>query len=117
MAFDIEAALVSWIAERAGVPAFGAVPEDGPPRFVTIERTGGPTSLGVDRPTVAVQVWAGSRADASGLALAIRRLAVERMAQEVAQVSSCTANATYDFPDPKSRRARCQLVLDIVSRP
>ncbi|WP_041239482.1 hypothetical protein, partial [Gordonibacter pamelaeae] len=67
--------------------------------------------------TVAVQAWAESPAAAMGLALKIRRLAVERMAQEVAQVSSCKADATYSFPDPKSRRARCQLVLDIVSRP
>ena len=115
--FDIEAALVGWLAERTGVPAFGSVPEDKPPEFLTVERTGGATALGIDRPTVAVQAWAESPAAAMGLALKICRLAVERMAQEVAQVSSCKADATYSFPDPKSRRARCQLVLDIVSRP
>ena len=104
--FDIEAALVGWLAERTGVPAFGSVPEDKPPEFLTVERTGGATALGIDRPTVAVQAWAESPAAAMGLALKIRRLAVERK-----------ADATYSFPDPKSRRARCQLVLDIVSRP
>lgn len=113
--FDVERELVEWLPKKVGVPCAADVPDPRPERFVTVERTGGDTSLGVDRPLLAVQAWAGSRLDASRLASAVAT-ALVLDSWEIPQVCRCRVTSTYNFPDPESRQARYQLDVEMVTR-
>lgn len=117
MAFDVVGALVALIPEKVGCPAFAEVPERLPHRFVTVERTGGGSTLGVDRPALAMQVWGEGNADAARPALELRDWLVTRCALEVPQVCRCTVEGLYSFPDPSQRRSRYQLSVYLVTRP
>ena len=113
--FDIVQALVEWLPAVLGVPCLAEVPESKPEAFLTVERTGGATSLGKDEPNVAVQAWAMSRADAAFLAgNAARALALG--ATRIPEVCSCRVGSTYAFPDPESRRPRYQVDAHFVTR-
>lgn len=116
MAFDIEQALVEWLPGRCGAPCFAEVPGRRPARFLTVERTGGGSSLGVDRPLLAVQAWGRSAADASELAMAARD-ALVLDSWEIPEVCRCSVSSIYRFPDPDSRAARYQLDVEAVTRP
>ncbi len=117
MAFDVIEALVSWVPGALGVPCFARVPPDTPGVFATVERTGGAYSVGLDRPTLAVQAWAESEIAASRLALGLRDALALRLARDVPQVCRCSVRSIYSFPDPDQRRARYQLVVEMVTRP
>lgn len=117
MAFDVVAALVAWIPAAVGVPAFAEVPEKRPGEFVTVERTGGGFSLGIDRPALAVQAWGQSNAGAADLALRLRDAIALRCAREVPQVCRATVEGLYSFPDPDSRQSRYQLSVYMTARP
>lgn len=113
MAFDIEQALIEWLPGELGVPCYAEEPADMPESFATIERTGGATSLGVDRPLIALQLWAPSRAEASALA-ALARTALVMRSWKVPHICRCAVSSSYNFPDPDSRRARYQLDLELT---
>lgn len=115
-AFDIEQALVEWLPDKLGVPCSAEVPDPRPDAFVTVERTGGGSSLGVDRPFLAVQAWGASAAEASELALSARD-ALVLDSWEIPEVCRCTVSGVYRFPDPDSRQARYQLDVEAVTRP
>lgn len=111
-AFSVTEALVSWLLAM-GYEASSDVPGDQPGEFVTVERTGGPASSFVDRPTVAVQCWADTDERAEALSHEVRL----RMLTELPPrgVHSVRANAgPYKFNDPATRRPRYQLVLDVA---
>ena len=95
-----------------GLVSFGAIPEDRPGRFITVERTGGARDRLIDHPTFAVQVWAESRATAATLAdLVADRIRDGFILQpEVAAVDVTTA---YNWPD-ESGQDRYQLVVTAV---
>lgn len=116
MAFDIEQALVGWLPDKVGAPCFAEVPGDRPGRFVTVERTGGEASLGVDRPSLAVQAWGATSAEASELAIAVRD-ALVLDSWELPEVCRCSVTSIYRFPDPDSRQSRYQLDVEAVTRP
>lgn len=121
-AFDIEQALVEWLPGKLGVPCLAEVPSgrDGPggrpEAFVSVERTGGESSLGVDRPLLAVQAWGRSAAEASELALRVRD-ALVLDSWEMPEVCRCSVTGIYRFPDPDSRQSRYQLDVEAVTRP
>jgi hypothetical protein len=117
VAFDVVAALVAWLPGAVGAPAFAEVPGERPGEFVTVERTGGGFSVGVDRPALAVQAWAASNAEAAGLALRLRDALALRCAAEVPQVCRCGVEGLYSFPDPDSRQSRYQLSVYMTTRP
>lgn len=113
--FDIEYALIGWTRDELGVPCAATPPKDRPARFVTVERTGGASSLGVDRPVVAFQCWAPKNEGAAALAGALRRALVER-ATAVPEICRASVDGCYRFPDPDSRMARYQVVASFVTR-
>ncbi|MDD7465488.1 MAG: hypothetical protein PUK59_04555 [Actinomycetaceae bacterium] len=108
----IEARLVAFYSQlEDGVTAFTSVPEKRPARFITIERTGGATDRFIDSPQIAVQAWAGTRAQAQNLAYTARLAAQElRLEPWCAFVN---LGGLYDFPDPESKHARYQFTLEI----
>ncbi|MBS6363798.1 MAG: hypothetical protein KH427_00870 [Actinomycetaceae bacterium] len=93
--------------------AYGDVPEKRPDRFITVERVGGVRGLHMDRPLLAVQAWAGSRAQAMILADQLAALFTSVLPLEKT-VASSTVSSLYNFPDPLSRAARYQLTLNLI---
>lgn len=108
----IEADLYDFLTANITVPAFATVPKDRPKRFVTFERTGGSIDTFRDLPTFAIQSWAQTVAEAAALADEVR--AVLPRLVELADVAKVTVGGTYNFPDPGTKQARYQTVVDLV---
>lgn len=70
--FDILAFIRDRIANATGLTCATEVPANRPDRFVTIYRDGGGRREHVDNPTITVQTWGASEADAYELALQVR---------------------------------------------
>lgn len=112
MAFDVEAALISFLQTETGVATFADVPNPRPAEFLTVERTGGPrTDLVVDNPMIAVQCWSTSRARASQLARVVDS-ALMVFAYEP-HIHKVERTSLYNFPDERGNQARYQLVVQI----
>ena len=116
VAFDVVAALVFWIAGKSGVPAYAEVPKTRPSSFVTVERTGGGSELGIDRPNLAIQAWAPTNAEAASLALKVRDALIKECAFEIPKVCRCSVQGLYSYPDPDSRSSRYQLSVYMTTR-
>lgn len=110
---NVETALVEWLTGE-GVAVSMDVPSKRPPRFVTVERTGGSPDRWLDRPTVAVQVWGESRVKAADYASAVCSL-LWRFAVEHPRVGRLSLSGPYNFPDPDSRQARYQIAATFVT--
>lgn len=113
---NVEQRLADWLGGALSVPVFWSVPESRPPSFVTVERTGGARdSQAIDRPTVAIQCWAGTRAEASCLAYEVDSL-LPSFAREKG-VCSVRRNSLVNWPDidGTGSRPRYQIVVDLVT--
>lgn len=116
MAFDVIAALVTYLSEKAGVKCFTYPPAKRPDEFITIERTGGAYTLGKDEPNLAIQCWSNSETGAYTLALTLRE--VLRMSREyIDQICKVEIGTIYNFPDPDSKMWRYQIDVYLVTRP
>lgn len=111
---SIEEALIGWLPEATGLPAYAEPPAERPAEFLTVERVGGPTSATLDMPSLAIQAWAATRARAEEIAADARLMVVGRAAEFIPGLASATATASYPFPDPDSRSARYQVSIDLV---
>lgn len=110
---NIETKIIEYLTEK-GHKAYANVPRKRPETFVTVERTGGGfDSVIIDRPTVAVQMWAPSRLAASELAYAVRDNILKM--NELVGISKVSLNALYNFPDADSGTNRYQAVFDFVT--
>ena len=109
--FSVTGALVSWLSSL-GYSASTRVPADMPGELVTVERVGGRVASYVDRASVAVQAWAATDAEAEALANEVR-LDVLTSAPPAGIHSVRVESGPYQFFDPKTRRARYQLVLTV----
>jgi hypothetical protein len=107
---DVESFLIDWFGKIFTVPCYGDVPRDRPERFITVERTGGPHELAMDRPTLAIQCWAQSRAQASVLAQTVC-LALDELDAEP-EVFYAKITGPYNFPTAE-QEPRYQLVLNM----
>lgn len=113
---NIEEHLASWLDARMGVPVLWEVPNPRPSSFVTVERTGGQRdSVVVDRPVLAIQCWAASRAEASRLAYEVDAL-LPGFACEPG-ITKASRNSLYNHPDTDGAkiRPRYQIVADLVT--
>ena len=113
---NVETTTVDFLTEHpalAGVLVSMQVPRQRPPRFVTVERTGGPEERYRGIPTLAVQVWAADRFLASELALVVQA-ALQEMVQR-ADIARVSVPNVYNFPDPDSGQARYQLTVELVT--
>ncbi len=105
----IESALAELLPEATGFPWFGNVPDERPARFGTFERTGGGIESGVvDRPMVALQTWAPTKAEAEAMADATAR-AVRGLAGR-GGIRHAAVESAFSFPDDKGRCGRYQVV-------
>lgn len=110
MAFSIVQALIEWLPGEIGAPAHDAAPDPRPRKFATIERVGGESGVGIDRPVLAVQLWAPTAAEAEELALECRD-ALNLRAASIPRVHGAHASSPVSFPDPDSRSARYQITV------
>ena len=111
---DIEAVLIAWLAKELGLPVSADVPDPRPKTFITVERVGGARdSVVVDRPSVAVQCWASSRAQAATLAYRVSAL-IPRLAF-IDRVARAEQDTLYNFPDLEGGNPRYQVVIDLVT--
>lgn len=100
----IEETLVAFL-NAAGLPARAGAkaPAEWPASFYTVERTGGAGDFRADRPTVAVQAWAPTLAEAQGLIAAADRAILAGLADGF-PVTSCKRTGLARFPvDGKPR--------------
>lgn len=116
MAFDVIAALCSYLPQKTGVPCYSNVPKTRPDEFLTIERTGGGYELGKDEPNLAIQCWSTTESMAYTLALAVRE-AVRLSREYVDQICRVEIGSIYNFPDPDSKMWRYQVNVYLVTRP
>lgn len=109
--YDVEAIVVEYLSENLTCSVSSEVPNPRPDYLVTVERTGGPMALGIDRPTIALQAWAPTRFEAQKLGN--RVCATISDIDELACVSQVTINSFYNFPTEHDEQ-RYQLIVDLV---
>lgn len=115
MSFNVEASLIAWLPDKVGAPAYAQVPDPRPDAFLTVERTGGIATIGIDNPTVAVSAWAETAYEASQLALKVRD-AMLMDAVEIPQIRHVdVGSGPYSDPDSESRMQRYQTVFNMVT--
>lgn len=111
---DIEELLTEYLSEQLDLHVSGDVPVDKPDEFVTFEVTGGGFGdLVLDYPTVAIQCWSDSRANAKNLARKVDTL-IKKMPSVYFDITSAERNSLYNFPDPQSHKPRYQIVVDFI---
>ena len=111
---NVEKLIIDHInASAFGIHATQQVPADRTDEFVTVERVGGPRPQHWDRPLVVVQVWAGSRWDASEAAYELANV-LDTLVDEPL-VARVAIQSIVNLPDPESGQARYQITLDLVT--
>lgn len=115
MMTTIESELVAFLKDALpDVYVAADVPADRPDYFITLERTGGGLDNVVrDTPTVAIQAWAPTRAEAMALAEDVRD-AMDAF-KYAPYICRCSLNGMYNYPTSHAE-PRYQLVYDIVMR-
>lgn len=108
---DIEATVIRYLSTKVGYLVASDVPNPRPDYMVTVERTGGPCEYGIDRPTMAIQCWAPTRAEAASLVYEVSD-ALEGIT-EIEEVVQLSINSTYNWPTEKNEQ-RYQMVVDLV---
>lgn len=110
--YSVTEEFIKWLAGLA-YTASTYPAKDAQPPFVTVERTGGYVADLVDHPTVAIQTWAATEAEAEAMAIEIRNEAL--VSTIPAGVHHVGVNSgPYPFWDDDTRCPRYQLVLDVT---
>lgn len=94
--------------------AFMEVPANRPTRFYTVERVGGRQVDVRDRPLVAVLAWAGSRWEASEMALGVAAQ-LKSIALTHPNVARVDIESIYNNPDPASEHPRYQVNAQFIT--
>lgn len=121
MRLNLEKTVKDWIdadPDGDGLTAYLEVPADRPRRLVTIERVGGNENEYSSHPTIAIQVWAESRWQATQLATGtlLPRLLDLDLLDPIAAV---TVESVIDFPDPgppPQPRYQITISLDVATQ-
>jgi len=108
----IEEFIIDYLDGALSVPVSGDVPSPVLTSFVTVEKTGGRREDKISSATVAVQSWAKSRADAADLCAEVEA-AMEALVEEP-EISHCSLDSSYNFPDLSRKKPRYQAVFSIV---
>ena len=95
-----------------GYRASSRAPRDMPGEFITVERVGGPVRDMTDHPSMALQAWAATDAQAEDLANEVR-LSLLTSAPPPGIHSIRVESGPYQFYDENTGRARYQMVLAV----
>lgn len=122
---DVEDALVTYLTAELAARGDTAsvhvrVPTTRPDRFVRVPRLGGQqASLVVDNPTIAVECWAKTDAQAAGLARLTRALIRALRGQTTAGVTFYDVTefaGPANLPDPDSNQSRYVFTVALQTR-
>lgn len=117
---DVEDLLVTYLSAELAARGDTAtvhvtVPNPRPDRFVLVPRVGGPKrSLVVDEPTIGIECWAATPAQALGLCELVRGLVHALPGRTVAGVAFYRTGefaGPGNLPDPESNQARYVLTV------
>ena len=111
-AYSITEAVRDWLVDM-GLDAYVRVPYDRPQRFATVSREGGNVENMVDYPTIAIQTWAQTEAEAEDDANAIRAVALFGVLP-VGVHSMRVNSGPYPFYDKDSMQPRFQIVFNVA---
>ena len=95
--------------KAAGLTAYGDVPKSRPARFIIVERVGGASGRIIDRPLIAVQIYAATRSEAMKLAettrMALQRLTDPTDIPDLAEIAAVDISGVTNEPlDEKTPR-------------
>lgn len=112
---DAEAYIIAYLGGALNVPVSADVPADRPEAFVTVEQTGASYSdhALLERPSLAIQSWAGTRYEAAALARRVHELMVG-LRYAGGPVCHVSATGPYNFPSPDGI-ARYQGAYDLIN--
>ena len=111
---NIEGLLVAELNAVLPDETFTEIPTTRPRRFYTVERVGGRQTDVRDRPLVAVHAWAGSRWDASEMALLVVPH-LKSLALTHPNVARVDIESVYNNPDPASEHPRYQVNAQFIT--
>ena len=111
----IEAFIIQKLSEAealAWIPVSGSVLHPVHDKCVTVEKTGSGRTNRINSATIAVQSWAGTRAEAAALNDTVKALMDGLIAED--EISDSTLNSDYNYPDLSTNHPRYQAVYEIV---
>lgn len=110
---NVEVTLVSYLSECfPDISVSADLPNPQPEKAITLERTGGPENkIVLDHPTIAIQCWAKTRADALLLADEVDKAMRSMDDPEIPDVQR---SGKYNFPDEYGN-PRYQLVYNLIT--
>ena len=113
MPYSVTEQFVAWLSSLDyAVSTYPAA--DAQPPFVTVERVGGGVEDMVDRPQIALQVWAATEAEAESLATGIRNL-IALGSRPHGVLSAFINTGPYPFWDESTGMPRYQIVIDCTA--
>lgn len=114
---NIETIVVSWLDSITTVPVSGNIPDQRPPKFITVDRTGGPReSMVLDKAEILIEVYdKESRLDASDLAndIADKIIQLEAFDENITHAS---VNSVVNLDDLIGQFSRYQVYCDVYYR-
>lgn len=108
----IEKIVLQYLNTMLDVPAYMEMPEEPPPQFVLVEKTGSSTENHIESATLALQSYAGSLYLAAELNEKVKK-AMDNIAA-LTDISSSKRNADYNYTDTTRKQYRYQAVYDLV---
>ena len=108
----IEKIVLRWLEMKLSVPAYLAMPEKPPPRFVFLEKIGSGRNNQISRATFVAQSYGKNLLDAMNLNEEVK--AAMDGITELSEVTASRLNSDYPFPDEERKRYRCQAVYDLT---
>lgn len=113
MPYSITEQFVVWLSSL-GYDASTYPAADAQTPFITVERVGGGVEDMVDRPQMAIQVWADTEAEAEALATGIRNL-IALGGKPYGVPSAFINSGPYPFWDESTGKPRYQIVIDCTA--
>lgn len=109
---NTEKTVIAYLAQELGIPVYADVPETRPKtRFITVEQTGGTSTLYTQRCSVAIQVWAKTRFEASELAQRVHDIMPNMVVCD--DVMHVETGVPYNFPLQDS--PRYQIIAEVTT--
>lgn len=109
---DIESTVAKYLHEQANIPVYVVIPNERPQEFAFVEITSSSGNRFKHDYVLAVQAWAQSRKRACELARQLAQIAQDLDA--IDNIFTPNAEPAYNYPDPNSKSARYQFILQLT---